>query len=80
MLPFPLSLQLIKQMAMKSKLFILAAVAMVTLFTSCKKDICVSVVDLQGNICCQKCFDSLEELDVFNATYTQSTCAQKCAD
>lgn len=64
---------------MKSKLILLATIAITTVFTSCKKDICVSVIDPQGNICCQKCFDSQEELDVFNATYTQSTCAQKCA-
>lgn len=65
---------------MKSKCWVLAALLLAMAYTSCKKDYCVSVVDQQGNICCQRCFDSQQELDVFNATYTATTCAQKCAD
>jgi hypothetical protein len=65
---------------MKSRLIVLAALVTVTVFASCKKDICVSVVDPQGNICCERCFDTQTELDIFNATYTSTTCAQKCAN
>ncbi len=65
---------------MKSTYLVLVIVTLVTVFTSCKKDFCVSVVDPQGNICCQRCFDTQEQLDLFNSTYTSTTCAQKCQD
>jgi len=65
---------------MKATFLALAVVTLVTFFTSCKKQLCVSVVDLQGTICCERCFDTQEQLDAFNATYTSSTCTQKCAD
>ncbi|CAN5378964.1 hypothetical protein BH09BAC1_BH09BAC1_05120 [soil metagenome] len=63
---------------MKSTYLVLAVATLATIFSSCKKDYCISVVDLQGNICCERCFDSQEELDLFNSTYTTTTCAQKC--